>query len=220
MGKIIGGADEAGRGPLVGPLVVAGVTINEKDLPKLVDLGVKDSKMHSPLQRERLYKEIIKIVREYIILKVPAQEIDSKSFQGINLNKLEALEVSEVLDKLSPDIAYIDSPTAPNGAFFETLIREFLKNQNITIYAGHKYDSEYPIVSAASILAKVTRDREILKIEKEIGENIGSGYPSDPRTINFIKNRKDDKIIKYVRKTWSTWDRLNPSKNQKSLSDF
>lgn len=176
--------------------------------------------MHSPSQRERLFDEIVNVVKDYAILKVPAQEIDSKNYEGINLNKLEALEVAEVLDKLSPDLAYVDSPTAPDGAFFETLIRGFLKNQKVEIKAGHKYDSKFPIVSAASILAKVTRDREVSKIEKEMGEVIGSGYPSDPRTINFVKNRKDDKIVKYVRKTWSTWERLNPKKDQSSLSDF
>ena len=220
MTKIICGIDEAGRGPLIGPLVVAGISIKESKIPKLVELGVRDSKLLSPKRRGELSKEIKKIVDNYKILIVPAKEIDSRYNVGINLNKLEAIKVANILDILNPDKAYVDSPTSPDGAYFEHLIRENLENQNIDIKAGHKYDIKYPVVSAASILAKVTRDNEIEKIKKEVGEDIGSGYPADEITQRFLNEHWNNSVSKYIRKTWATWKNFQNNKTQKNLEDF
>ena len=220
MEKLVCGIDEAGKGPVIGPLILAGVSMKESELHKLVELEVKDSKLHSPRRREELFKEIIKVVDGYEMIKVPAMEIDSRSEVGLNLNTLEALKAANILDKLNPDIAYIDSPTSPDGATFEKLIREHLENQNIEIKAGHKFDAKYPIVSAASILAKVTRDAEVEKIRKDIGEEIGSGYPADPITKDFLRNRLNNNASKYIRKTWATWKNLQAEKDQQSLGEF
>lgn len=218
--KIICGIDEAGRGPLIGPLVVSGIAINESDIPKLIKLEVKDSKLHSPKRREELFQEIKKIAHSYEIIKVPAEEIDSRCNVGMNLNKLEALKSANVIDKLKPDEVYVDSPTSPDGSHFETMIREYLKNQDVKINAGHRFDSKYPIVSAASILAKVTRDLEVKKIEEEVGESIGSGYPADEITQKFLREHFNNNVSKYIRKTWSTWKNLQAEKNQKKLGNF
>lgn len=218
--KIICGIDEAGRGPLIGPLVVAGIVIKESDISKLTDLEVKDSKLHSPNRRQELFEEIKKIAKNYEIIKVPAQEIDSRSTVGLNLNSLEALKVANVLDKLNPNVAYVDSPTSPDGAHFENIIREHLENQDVEIHAGHKFDSKYPVVSAASILAKVTRDAEVKRIEEEVGESIGSGYPADEITQKFLREHLNNSVSKYIRKTWATWKNFQAEKDQSSLGEF
>jgi ribonuclease HII len=220
MEKLICGVDEAGRGPILGPLIVAGIAIKESDISKLTDLEVKDSKLHSPKRRQELFKEITKIAQSYEIIKVPAQEIDSRSTVGLNLNSLEALKAANVIDKLKPDIAYVDSPTSPDGARFETLIREPLKNQDMEIKAGHKFDYKYPVVSAASILAKVVRDEAVDEIRKEVGEDIGSGYPADEITQKFLKEHLNNSVSKYIRKTWATWKNLQAKKDQSSLGEF
>ncbi|UCD03793.1 MAG: ribonuclease HII [Candidatus Woesearchaeota archaeon] len=218
--KIICGVDEAGRGPLIGPLIVAGIAIKESDISKLTDLEVKDSKLHSPNRRQELFEEIKKIAHSYEIITVPAQEIDSRCDVGMNLNKLEALKVANVLDKLNPNVAYVDSPTSPDGAHFKHLIKEHLENHNIDIHAGHKFDHKYPVVSAASILAKVTRDSEVKRIEKEVGESIGSGYPADEITQKFLREHLNNSVSKYIRKTWATWKNLQAEKDQSSLGEF
>ena len=220
MKKIICGIDEAGRGPLIGPLVIAGVSIKEDNIIKLIDIGVKDSKLLSPKRREELFKEIKKVIDNYKILIVPAEEIDARSAVGINLNQLEAIKAANILDILKPNKAYVDSPTAPDGAHFEHLIRTHLENNDIKIKTGHKYDIKYPVVSAASILAKVTRDTEVKKIKEEVGEDIGSGYPADEITQRFLKEHWNNKVSKYIRKTWATWKNFQANKSQKNLGDF
>ena len=83
----------------------------------------------------------------------------------------------------------------------------------------HKADLNYPVVSAASILAKVTRDAEIEKIKKEIGVDFGSGYMSDPRTSEFLK-KNYKKYPEIFRKSWAPYQKIIGAKSQKNLSDF
>jgi ribonuclease HII len=79
--------------------------------------------------------------------------------------------------------------------------------------AEHKADSRYPIVSAASIIAKVTRDREVKKIERELGITIGSGYPSDETTIDAIKaNMGNAQLFNHIRRYWKTMDRIKQTR--------
>ena len=74
----LGGIDEAGRGPVVGPLVIAAVVVDESKLSNLETLGVKDSKKLSPKKREELFKEIIRLVDDYFILEISPEEIDNR----------------------------------------------------------------------------------------------------------------------------------------------
>ena len=217
---MICGIDEAGRGPIVGPMVMAGVSASKKNLKKLEKLGIKDSKLLTKEKREELYDQIIDIVDDYDIIAVSAQEIDEYNFSGINLNQMEALIAGKIINKLAPKKVWVDSPEPANGgAKFGHMIQKHLK-VDCEIIAEHKADLNYVIAGAASILAKVLRDREIEKIKTELGVNIGSGYPHDPLCINYLKDNFRGPINKYLRKCWSTYKRLDEQENQTDLSNF
>jgi ribonuclease HII len=220
MDKLIIGLDEAGRGPLIGPLVIAGVAIRESKLSELEEFDIKDSKLISPKKRQNLFYTITNIAENFKIIITPAQEIDSRSTIGLNLNHLEALKCAQIIDEINPDIAYIDSPTSPRASTFSNYIRSNLRNKEVKLISKHKADAKYPIVGAASILAKVTRDQEIEKIKKIIGIDFGSGYTSDARTQEFIKKHYEDKFSEYVRKTWATFKKSQKQKAQAKLSEF
>ncbi len=194
------GVDEAGRGSLLGPLVIAGVSLKKEKIRKLKSMGIRDSKKLTPLQREKLYKKIIKFVDNYYIAKINPYTID-KSVNKHELNNLEAKYMAKVISKLNPNISYVDSCDV-NPSRFGKKISKLAKKGRIKSY--HNADNRFVIVSAASILAKVNRDRAIKNIQKK--HNIGSGYPSDSKTIVFVKNYLSTKndIPNFVRSSWKT----------------
>lgn len=192
------GIDDAGRGPMLGPLVIAGISLEKKNIKKLSALGVKDSKKLSPELREQLYKKIIKTVDDYYITKIPPRSIDA-SVRKHCLNGLEAKYMAKVVSKLNPDVSYVDSCDV-NPSRFGREISKLSDNHKIKSY--HRADSRFVVVSAASILAKVSRDRAIAKLRKE--HNLGSGYPSDSVTVKFVAKyyKKNHEMPNFVRKSW------------------
>ncbi len=200
----IAGIDDAGRGPIIGPLFLGGVLMNEEDLPKLSALGVKDSKLLSPHRREILAEAIKKIVIQHHIEKLSPEEIDRvvEAKEKLHkLNWLEAQAMAKVIVALKPDLAYVDASDVLADRF-KSQIAECISFQ-VRIVAEHKADVKYPIVSAASIIAKVEREAAISELKREFGD-FGSGYASDPRTIEFLKKwiRKFGYYPKFVRKSW------------------
>src|SRR3989344_272431 len=181
------GIDDAGRGPVIGPMVIAGIVIDEKDLPKLKELGVKDSKSLTPKQREQIYTKLIKEVKRYKIIKIPPEEVDKYVFsETTNLNWLEADKMAEVINTLRPDQVIVDCPSNNKKAF-----ADYMENKltvKTSLRCEHKADRDFLIVGAASILAKVTRDREVDLLKKKFGMSLGSGYPADPDTKRFLKD--------------------------------
>jgi len=215
---IVLGIDEAGRGPVIGPLVIAGVSIDEKDLDKLNELGVKDSKLLSPTQREDMFNKIINTAKNHKIIIIPPKEIDSAlKSESLNLNWLEAIKSAEIINFIKPEKAIVDCPSN-NIPAYKNFLKKHLKDKTELIIE-HKADFKYAVVSAASIIAKVTRDNEIKKIQKKLEEPIGSGYPSDPITINFLKKNHNN-YPEIFRKEWASWKNINKKKKQKSLKDF
>jgi ribonuclease HII len=191
------GVDEAGRGSMVGPLVVAGITISKPKISQLKKLGVRDSKKLSPAARERLYKKIIETVDDYYVVRIPPRIID-KSVSNHSLNHLEAKYMAKVISKLSPSTAFVDSCDV-NSKRFGKEISELTSNTKIRSY--HHADSKFVTVSAASILAKVSRDRAIMKLANS--HDIGSGYPSDPKTKKFVKKSiRKNRDLSFLRKSW------------------
>ncbi|KAG2473192.1 MAG: Ribonuclease HII [Nitrosopumilales archaeon] len=192
------GVDEAGRGSLLGPLVIAGVSVKKEKIKKLKSMGIRDSKKLTPSQREKLYKKIIKFVDNYYVAKIYPFTID-KSVYKHDLNNLEAKYMAKVISKLKPHTSYVDSCDV-NPSRFGKKISKMAKTNRVKSY--HHADSRFIIVSAASIIAKVTRDREIKKIQKTY--NIGSGYPSDTKTMEFMKKYllTGNKIPNFVRSSW------------------
>lgn len=207
---MISGVDEAGRGSVIGPLVIAGVLFDENDLPKLMDIGVKDSKLLSPHRREELAVQIKDLALIYHVVFLSPVEIDIvvESKRKLHkLNRLEAKAMAKVIKILKPDIIYVDAADVLADRFKEHIAENL--NFNPKIVSEHKADLTYPIVSAASIIAKVERDHVILQLQKKHG-NIGCGYPSDPKTIKFLEGwiGKFGSYPNFVRKSWKTAKRL------------
>lgn len=194
---LVCGVDEAGRGSMVGPLVIAGVTIKQSKLKILSQLGVRDSKKLTPLSRERLYKKIINLVDDYSIAKLSPKQVDVFVTKH-QLNYLEALHMAKIIKKLQPSVSYVDACDV-NAARFGVKITMLAKTGKIKSY--HHADTKFVVVSAASIIAKVTRDRAVAKLNC----NLGSGYPSDAKTVEFVRNwfSKYGKVPDFVRKSWA-----------------
>ena len=204
------GVDEAGRGSVIGPLVIAGVSVEENDLPKLVDIGVKDSKLLSPQKRETLATQIRKLALNCHVVFLSPVEIDHVVETGKRLhrlNRFEAQSMARVIAVLKPDVAYVDASDVIADRFGEHIAENL--DFNLKIVSEHKADITYPIVSAASIIAKVERDQAISNLQKKHG-NLGCGYPSDSNTINFLGNwiRKFGSYPDFVRKSWKTSKRV------------
>ena len=192
------GVDDAGRGSMIGPMVIAGISIEKKNIPKLRKLGVRDSKKLSPKKRELLYKEIIKLVDDYHVIRIPPKTIDKYVFEH-NLNHLEAKKMAAVITHLKSEISYVDSCDV-NATRFGREISDLSNKSKVRSY--HYADSRFVVVSAASIIAKVSRDRSIARLNKN--HEFGSGYPSDKKSVNFVKKLVAAKkpLPLSVRKSW------------------
>ncbi|MEM3379115.1 MAG: ribonuclease HII [Candidatus Bathyarchaeia archaeon] len=207
---LIAGVDEAGRGCVIGPLVIAGVLIEEEKLPLLVQLGVKDSKLLSPRKREILAAEIACIAAKCLTVKLSPMDIDravENKRKLHKLNRLEAQAMAQVINNLKPDIVYVDAADVIEERFGQH-IQEGLA-VNAVVIAKHKADKIYPVVSAASIIAKVERDREIEVLKAEYGD-FGSGYLTDKKTMKFLREwlKTHDEHADCVRKSWKPAKRI------------
>jgi len=213
---MICGVDESGRGPVIGPLIIAGVLVEDEF--ELVEMRVRDSKKISPERRERLAEEIKKVSR-YEIIEVPAKEIDSLR-EEMTLNALEAKLFATIIEKLRPTTAYVDSADAKAEEFKRKILKEL--SFPVELVSRHGADDIYPVVSAASILAKSRREEEMRKIEVEIGERIGSGYPADPITMIFLKRWVKEKgsLPPHTRASWKTSIKLLSNTKIKQLGEF
>ena len=214
---LIAGVDDAGKGPLLGPMILAGVMVNERDMAKLRVLGVKDSKLLSASQRDLLYDLIINVVKNYKVVIVSPKEIDKAvESENSNLNWLESVKFAEIINALKPGRVMVDCPS-PNIEAYTEHLRKHLKVKT-HLQCEHHAESKSEAVAAASILAKVTRDREVAKLRKKYGE-FGSGYPADPKTKKFLeKNWK--KYPELFRRSWASYKRFAGDRKQKTLLDY
>ncbi|PIU63252.1 ribonuclease HII [archaeon CG_4_10_14_0_2_um_filter_Archaea_38_6] len=214
------GIDEAGKGPVIGDLVIAGCLIEDDD-SVIKELGVKDSKLLTPEERFELFSKIKDNSYSYDIVRVSAMEIDERNKVGCNLNKLECLKMAQIINNLKPDKVIIDCPHPVPEKFKRELIA-FLNDKSVEIIAEHKADYNYALVGAASILAKVTRDAHIRELSKALNLDIGSGYCSDPLTKKLMKdyfNNNLSQLKPFIRHSWDTYKRGKSEKEQKGLFD-
>ena len=214
------GIDDAGRGAVIGPLVIAGTSFLKEDLKKLKDLGVKDSKELSKEKREKLAKKIEEIASEIIVMKVKPCKIDKWRKLNRSLDLLEAKKMAEIIQISNADVFYLDALTSRPKKFKE-IVESFL-NKKVTIKAENFADKKYLVVSAASIIAKVERDKEIEDLKEKIKFDFGVGYPHDPKTIEFLKKLIEERkeLPNFIRKTWLTTEMLLEEKIQKKISHF
>ncbi len=210
--KLICGIDEAGRGALLGPLIVAGACFAKSKLKLLKEAGVKDSKLLTAKKREELFDKIKGLATSYKILRLEPSEIDSRWSCGKNLNTLELELFIAILNELQPEVAYIDS------LFRNTKkLKELLSTKtNAKLIVEHKADSKHLVVAAASILAKVMRDKAINDLKQQTKKELGSGYPSDSVTVQFVKNHPK---ASFIRKSWQAYKNIEKEREQRKL-DF
>ena len=223
MIELILGLDEAGKGPVIGPMVLCGCLIEKKDEIQLRRLGVKDSKLVTPKRREFLEIEIKKIIENYELVVCESNEIDESSFAGIKLTEFEAERFARIINNLNDGKerikVIIDCPSIGISSWTDLLKPKIKNLSNLELVIEHKADQNYLAVSAASILAKCERERAMDKLKEEYGTEIGSGYCADPATIRFLEkfaNKHKDKGI--FRKCWSTWKNASEKLNQVQLN--
>jgi len=204
---LILGIDEAGRGPVIGPLVMVGFLIDESQEPELKELGVRDSKKLCERRREELEPQLREMGQVFMEVIRPWQ-IDAE-----NLNLLERKAAKKLILKSKPNKAIVDA--------FERNLSVKLATPGVSIVAEHKADDTYPVVSAASIVAKVHRDGVIRALTEEFGP-MGSGYPSDPDTRVFVETWLRDKktFPDFLRRSWGTTRDILDLIQQKRLGDF
>lgn len=210
------GVDEAGRGPMLGPLVVGAVWCGGDEILKRI--GVRDSKQLSPEVREHIYARIDRDAPHWEVVALDAAGIDDlMPFQSLNMIELGMFR--EACSRHPSDIVYADCPDVDTDRFGRILSVQLGGRK---VVAEHKADVVYPVVSAASIMAKVTRDRAIEEIQREFGEPVGSGYPSDPVTVAFVENwiKEHDVPPKHARRSWESVRKMVSASKNASLDDW
>ena len=211
------GIDEAGKGPVIGPLIPAGAMIDKENIEKLKDLGVKDSKLLTPKKRDEIYSELLKIVKYEVKIVEPKEIDDALSNPDLNLNKLEAVKSVEIINNLNPDEAIIDCPST-NIKSYTDYIYQRINNKKISLKCEHKADHNHLICGAASIIAKTIREKEMEKIKQKYG-NCGPGYPANKITQKFLQeNWKTHPEI--FRHSWTTYTNVVKKNSQKTLEKF
>jgi ribonuclease HII len=204
---LVAGIDEAGRGAALGPMVVAIFAIDEDRIWELRRIGVRDSKALTRSARERIFERLMNLDAKRSYRKVEPSEIDAavRSRGGRGLNALEVEVFRELIEEVRPQLVYIDSPYR-NAKRVHELIGEV---KGVRVVCEVRADAKYEVVSAASIVAKVIRDRSV----SEIGA--GSGYPSDPRTRRYLREVAiRGEVPPHVRRSWRSF------RNALTLDDF
>jgi ribonuclease HII len=223
MGRSVAGVDDAGRGPIIGPLVIAGVLMDEEKVPELAPMGVKDSKLLRPESRSCLAGKIRDIALKISYDELSPSQIDEvvlKARKLQKLNFLEAKSMAKVIADLKPEAVWVDASDVKPERYARQILDELPASMKRTVLVSeHKADRRYPIVSAASIMAKVRRDAAISALWGEYG-NFGSGYVTDPVTMEFLKEwrRKHNDYPPIVRRSWKTLREIESGMRQTRLS--
>jgi ribonuclease HII len=157
-----------------------------------------------------MYDEIVRLCTSVRVSSAEPAEIDQyvrapKKYRRLNF--LEAMHMAKIIDSLNAEEVYIDAPDTNPPRFTRELCE--LLSCKPKIVAEHRADSTYVVVSAASIIAKVERDKAVSQL-REIHGDFGSGYPSDDNTIAFLRTWVEERSSRpdFSRKTWRTWEKV------------
>ena len=204
------GADEAGKGPVVGSMFVAGLVIEEEKLFDLAGFGVKDSKLLAPARRETLARKILGIAADHYILEVKPNVIDELR-TVMTMNDIMVKSFSQVLARLHADRAILDAADVDAARFARRV--KAASQTTMELIAEHRADQRHSVVSAASILAKVQRDASMRELEEAMHCKIGSGYPHDQDTLDFLQKwvRENSDLPACARHSWATAERIKAS---------
>jgi len=180
---------------------VAGICVSKKSISEMIEKGIKDSKLLTPKKRQILFGHVVSIAESICICRINIAEIDFHVFKN-NLNTLEAEAMAITISNMKSDKTYVDSCDV-NPSRYQRTISSFLKRNSTKLISMHHADKLNVVVSGASIIAKVIRDSEITKIRVKYGD-IGSGYPSDKKTIEFVRQwfRQKNEIPPFARRSW------------------
>lgn len=220
MVKVLG-VDEAGRGPVIGSMFVGGFLVDKDKLDEVENLGVKDSKKLSNKLRDSI-DEVLEDYGDTFLKEVEAEEIDELR-EIMSLNEIELHAFVDIIERAEPDEVFVDLPEPDGDRFIRKMKRELPERfQDVKFVAEHEADDTYPVVSAASIVAKSARERHTQELKEKYGYDFKSGYPHDKPTINFLEKFVEEKgeLPKETRKSWSTAERILKEADQKGLGDF
>lgn len=220
MTKVLG-IDEAGRGPVIGSMFIGGFMVDEERLDEVERLGVKDSKKLSGKKRERLAEEL-REMGEPFLKEIEAEEIDELR-KVMSLNEIEIQGFVDVIERSDADKVVLDLPE-PNAERFIGKLKKDLPHSfaEREFVAEHGADDEYPIVSAASIIAKSARENHVEELHAKYGYDFKSGYPHDSPTINFLEKyiEQEGELPPETRRSWSTAQRIIDESEQSGLGEF
>jgi ribonuclease HII len=216
------GIDDAGRGPVIGPMILAGCLLTPESEKELKKIGVKDSKQVTPKRRDFLAEKIKESAEAFEIVMVFPKEIDGIDGEKINLNLLEANKMAEIINRINKGKekikVVVDCPSVSISKWRDYLKTRIENLSNLEVVCEHKADKNHVSVSAASIIAKDTREKQMNLLKKKYGDEIGSGYCSDPLSCKFLeKNAEKHKDDGIFRKSWITWKRAFDKLGQKKL---
>lgn len=210
------GVDEAGKGPVLGSMFAAAVVAEAADLPD----GVADSKTLAPERRFEIAAALEADPDVAIgIGEMPVARIDDPE---TNMNTLTVEVQARALSQV--DVAglegYVDAGDT-NAERFGRRVADRVAG-NPTIHAEHRADETYPVVAAASIVAKVHRDAHVEALAAEYDADVGSGYPSDARTRAFLESYLETtgELPACARASWQTSKDLLESDQQRGLGEF
>lgn len=186
---------------------------------------MKDSKQLTQKRREFLEQKIKEKAETFEVVILHPIEIDGSEGNRIKLNELEAIACAKIINKINKGFKklkiVLDCPSVSLVKWADYLKTKIKDLSNLEISCEHKADKNHVSVSAASILAKCVREKEMKALREKYGEGLGSGYTSDPLTKKFLeKNHQKYENDGIFRKTWITWKRLRVNLSQRKLGDF
>lgn len=215
------GIDEAGRGPAIGSMFISGFQVGEGEMEELEDIGVKDSKKLSDSRREEM-ASCLEEVGDFHILEVTASEID-ELMEVMNLNEIEVKGFVKVIERFEPDKVIVDLPEPDGDRFIGKLRKELPERfEDVDFVAEHGADEKYPVVSAASIMAKSAREEHVEELKSGYGFDFRSGYAHDEEVTEFLEKHLEEfgTLPDEARESWETCKRVRRESEQGSLGDF
>ena len=212
------GVDEAGRGSFLGPLVVGGFAVEPGLVDALRTAGARDSKELTPAIRELVYDRLHRL-GEMRSIAIPPAEID-RAVAHQQLNELEATAFGHLVRGLRASEARVDACDPDERRFGRRVAHH--AGIPVRVIARHHADRDDPVVGAASIVAKVRRDRAIARLASQLGVEIGSGYPSDPETVDFVRGWLATHAAHppWLRGSWATMKRVKLARPARTLDQF
>ena len=208
------GVDEAGKGPVLGSMFAAAVRADPAALPD----GVGDSKGIAPARRERLDSEIRTAAEGVAVAEIPVERIDDPE---TDMNTLTVAAHAEALAGVASDgLSGLVDAGDTDAERFGRRVAERVE-PSVDLSAEHGADETEPLVGAASIVAKVARDSHVTSLAERYGD-VGSGYPSDPTTRDFLSTYVDDHgdLPDCARGSWSTCTDVLAAAEQSTLDGF